>query len=108
HSHHRKEGKDQKTHHPNPPLEPSTTSGLTSNPDEPDTQLENKLTRPKCFDDGQRSKFVSLTRIACPKRFSEPLDVIEGMPHVVWYLTTNPPDAFGIALQVRHSGHLYH
>ncbi len=34
------------------PLEPSTQSGLTSNQDEPDPLLQNRLGRPKCFDDG--------------------------------------------------------
>ena len=48
----RKEEKDQETDHPKTPLEPSTQSGLTSNQDEPDPLLQNKLGRPKCFDDG--------------------------------------------------------
>ncbi len=53
HSHHRKEKNDQKTDHPEPPLEPSATSGLTSNQAGPDPLLRNRLRRPKCFDDGQ-------------------------------------------------------
>ncbi len=52
HSHHRKEKNDQETDHPEPPLEPSATSGLTSNQDGPDPLLRNRLRRPKCFDDG--------------------------------------------------------
>jgi len=49
---HPKEGKDQETDHPKTPLEPSTQSGLTSNQDEPDPLLQNRLRRPKCLDDG--------------------------------------------------------
>ena len=52
----RKNGKatnNQKTNHPKPPLEISTPSGLTANQDESDPPLENTLTCPKCFDDGQ-------------------------------------------------------
>ncbi|MDP6722057.1 MAG: hypothetical protein QGF59_25535, partial [Pirellulaceae bacterium] len=45
--------KDQETDHPKPPLEPSTPSGLTSNQDEPDPPLENRLNSPKGLDDGQ-------------------------------------------------------
>ncbi|MDP7650730.1 MAG: hypothetical protein QGF38_03390, partial [Rhodospirillales bacterium] len=44
--------KDQENDHPEAPLETSTPSGLTSNQDEPDPQLSNRLRRPNCFDDG--------------------------------------------------------
>ncbi|MDP7652753.1 MAG: hypothetical protein QGF38_13735, partial [Rhodospirillales bacterium] len=46
------EKKDQENDHPEAPLETSTPSGLTSNQDEPDPQLSNRLRRPNCFDDG--------------------------------------------------------
>ncbi|MDP7652768.1 MAG: hypothetical protein QGF38_13810, partial [Rhodospirillales bacterium] len=49
------EKKDQENDHPEAPLETSTPSGLTSNQDEPDPQLSNRLRRPNCFDDGQTS-----------------------------------------------------
>ena len=53
HRHDRKETKNQETDHPKPPLEPSTPSRLTSNQDELDPPLENRLNSPKGFDDGQ-------------------------------------------------------
>ncbi|MDP6405815.1 MAG: hypothetical protein QF797_11465, partial [Alphaproteobacteria bacterium] len=43
---------DQKTDRSKTPLEPSTTSGLTSNQDEPDPPVKNRLNSPECFDDG--------------------------------------------------------
>ena len=49
----RKEEKDQEPDNPKPPLEPSEQSGLTSNKDEPNPPLRNRLNSPKCFDDGQ-------------------------------------------------------
>ncbi|MDP7242806.1 MAG: hypothetical protein QF639_08590, partial [Rhodospirillales bacterium] len=48
------EKKDQENDHPEAPLETSTPSGLTSNQDEPDPLLSNRLRRPNCFDDGHR------------------------------------------------------
>ena len=41
------------TDHPKPPLELSTTSGITSNLDEPDPPIGNRIICPKSFDDGQ-------------------------------------------------------
>ena len=52
---HRKEAKGQKTDHPKPPFKPPTPSGLISNQGEPEPALENRLRRPKSFDDGQSS-----------------------------------------------------
>ena len=49
--------KDQETDHPGSPLEPSTPSGLTSNQDELNPPLENRLNSPKGFNDGQRFEF---------------------------------------------------
>ncbi|HJM51255.1 MAG TPA: hypothetical protein QGF63_15605, partial [Alphaproteobacteria bacterium] len=47
---------DQKTDRSKTPLEPSTTSGLTSNQDEPDPPVKNRLNSPECFDDGQSAR----------------------------------------------------
>ena len=44
--------KIKKTDDPETPLEPSAKSGLTSNQGEPDPPLQNRLRRPKDFDDG--------------------------------------------------------
>ena len=57
------EGKDQETDHPKTPLEPSTQSGLTSNQDEPDPLLQNRLSCPKCLDDGQAFILVTSTNV---------------------------------------------
>jgi hypothetical protein len=55
--------KDQKTDNPKPPLEPSTQSGITSNQDEPDPPLRNRLMRPKCFDDEHPKRAGKSNRI---------------------------------------------
>ena len=47
-----KETEDQETDHPKPSLEPSTPSGLKLNQGGPDPALDNRLRRPKGFDDG--------------------------------------------------------
>ena len=47
-----KREKNQETDYPKPPLEPSTTSGITSNPDEPDPPIGKRIICPKSFDDG--------------------------------------------------------
>ena len=45
--------KIKKSDNPKPPLESPPTSGLTSNRDEPDPPLRNRLNSPECFDGGQ-------------------------------------------------------
>ena len=44
--------KYQRNDHPNPSLEPSTPSGLTSKTDEPNPPIIHTLTHPKAYDNG--------------------------------------------------------
>ncbi|HJP21407.1 MAG TPA: hypothetical protein QF861_07590, partial [Alphaproteobacteria bacterium] len=68
---------DQKTDRSKTPLEPSTTSGLTSNQDEPDPPVKNRLNSPECFDDGQQqTKWRQETPFCNPKKVQDRLSVL--------------------------------